>query len=165
MASIPSTGSLIATHDYYRSEWGVACLPLYCIHLSGWYLNVFDEISLSWSSSVLLSQDESAPPPVTAPVAARSTRGRSFHTTQVRDRTTCPFQFKMWKQRHHLILKPCCSLQVFQGKTPATGGLRFSLQSRTSRACRADLRVRSECPDAATLSVCLVPVWFFSFVG
>lgn len=34
MAAIPSSGSLIATHDYYRSESDVAYMHLYCIHFS-----------------------------------------------------------------------------------------------------------------------------------
>lgn len=35
MAAIPSSGSLIATHDYYRSEWA-GPMHLYFIHFTDW---------------------------------------------------------------------------------------------------------------------------------
>lgn len=31
MAAIPSSGSLVATHDYYRREWGVSCVYILAI--------------------------------------------------------------------------------------------------------------------------------------
>lgn len=102
MAAIPSSGSLIATHDYYRSEshirlyafilypfqWmGKCIMTSYCFFILQQYFyspyGSLLQIDTSYMSLSFLFQGASGPTPATAPVAVLSTQERSFHTTQV----------------------------------------------------------------------------------
>lgn len=78
MAAIPASGSLVATHDYYRSKNA----PVYVrttAYLTG--TDIFENV-LFMSPSVC-SQGALALHQVAARVAVRNTPGRLFHITQV----------------------------------------------------------------------------------
>lgn len=81
MAAIPSSGSLIATHDYYRSE------PPHPLTHTQWldvlWYHFMHVILCEPETQMPLFQGAWAPPPAAAPAAVQSSWAKSFLTTQV----------------------------------------------------------------------------------
>lgn len=118
MAAIPSSGSLIATHDYYRSEWLSLC-TLYQMTYTKWpstYKNPILYLKIYFP----LFQGASDLPPAAVPVEAQSTWAKSFLTTQVSTGfVSCCFSFIVF------LLWIFC--------TNSSSWLIYSLLSRTSQ--------------------------------
>lgn len=134
MAAIPSSGSLIATHDYYRSE----CAYFLACVLSSVKLQSFSKVCFKIACFVC---------------RAAWVQLQQQLLWQLRVHRRGHSSPPWWEHLHvaplalkEFLFNILCSSQDFPDKIPATGGCRSSLQSRTSPACRLDLRIRGRWP-------------------
>lgn len=151
MAAIPSSGSLVATHDYYRSEHARSIYVVFIFYWQNWrmtpLMSLFHSCGLFLSALLLKGSVL-----ISGRLGSTSSSGSCGSADYIGE--VIP---------HHPGTKTCLCLslsetfvscssnthfhssQDFQGKILATGGLPFSSQSRTSLACRTDPNIRSEC--------------------